>query len=73
MNLTPDPLLGNPDLAKEFGVCVKTIERWERDPKIAPDLGAPMIINGRKYRTRSQIETFKQKRRAASRTLKATA
>jgi hypothetical protein len=36
------------------------------------DLAPPIIINGRKYRTRSQIEAFKQSRAAASRTLTKT-
>jgi hypothetical protein len=53
----PDPIV-----AKEFGVTLMTIYRWDRDAKLAK-LGWPTRIkmhNGRNYRSRRELEAFKR-------------
>jgi predicted DNA-binding transcriptional regulator AlpA len=55
-----DPLVPDPDVAREFSVSLKTI--WEWTTK-RPDLGFAqrISINGRNYRRRSEIEAFKDR------------
>jgi hypothetical protein len=60
-----DRLVPDPEVAREFGVTLMTLWRWDHDKaKIA--LGWPPKIkhgksNARNYRHRSQIEAFKAK------------
>jgi hypothetical protein len=57
---TPDELVPDPTVWRELGVTRMTGHRWDDDPKLAA-LGwpAPVRINGRKFRFRSQLEAFK--------------
>jgi hypothetical protein len=62
--IAADGYLSNPALAERYDVATRTIERWEDDPKLdfpPPDL----IINSRKYRKLSTIESW-ERRRATS-------
>jgi hypothetical protein len=54
-----DELVPNRKAQTEFGVTAMTIWRWDRDSK----LGFPpaIRINGRTYRSRQQLEAFKQR------------
>ena len=54
-SLVPDPVV-----AKEFGVTLMSIWRWDHDPA-KRDLGWPpkIQLSGRNYRSRSQLEAFK--------------
>ena len=56
---TPDELVPDPQVLKEFGIVPMTLWRWDRDER----LGFPPAINikGRKYRSRKLIEEFKEK------------
>jgi hypothetical protein len=49
--LIPDPLV-----AKRYGVCLRTLWRWDR----AEELGFPKAIriNGRKYRREEELDAF---------------
>jgi|HubBroStandDraft_6_1064221.scaffolds.fasta_scaffold2332601_1 hypothetical protein len=56
----PDQLVPDPQVQKEFSVCAMTMDRWDKDPKMA-ELGwpPPIRIKIRKYRSRRLIERFK--------------
>jgi hypothetical protein len=56
----PDQLVPDPQVQKEFSVCAMTMDRWDKDPKMA-ELGwpQPIRIRIRKYRSRRLIERFK--------------
>jgi hypothetical protein len=61
MDDTPDDLIPDGDVARDrYHIHPKTLGRWDNDP----DLGfpAPVIINGRKYRFRRQLEAFERAR-----------
>jgi hypothetical protein len=51
----PD-LVPDPQIAKELGISLMTIWRWDRDAELT-DLGwpAPVYIRKRKYRNRQQF------------------
>ena len=59
----PDPRVRElvPDVVirSEFGVSAMSIFRWERDPSL--DFPRPVIIRGRRYFIRDQIELFKDR------------
>jgi predicted DNA-binding transcriptional regulator AlpA len=54
---TPDELVPDPTVMKEFGIIPMTLWRWDQDPRI----GFPpaIKIGPRKYRSRRAIEEFK--------------
>jgi hypothetical protein len=52
--LVPDVVI-----RREFGVSAMSIFRWERDPSL--DFPRPVIIRGRRYFFRDQIELFKDR------------
>jgi len=56
--LVPDPLF-----ADELGISLRTLARWDGDPKI----GLPPFVKlrNRKYRWRSKCDEFKKTRLAA--------
>jgi hypothetical protein len=58
MDATLNDLVPDAEVAREFGVHLKTIGRWDRDP----DLGFPAAIKirHRKYRYRRELEEFKR-------------
>lgn len=57
----PNEFVPDAKVRREFNVSRMTISRWDKDPAMA-DLGWPSAvdINGRKYRVRSGIESFKK-------------
>jgi hypothetical protein len=58
----PDVLVPDSVAAAELGgVSRMSIFRWDRDPDMA-ELGFParVMLNGRGYRSRQQLEKFKQ-------------
>jgi hypothetical protein len=62
--MTTDPvesLVPDPIVAKEFGISLMSVWRWDRDPA-KRDLGWPpkVQIGTRNYRSRSQLEAFKR-------------
>jgi transposase len=53
-------LIPDPAVAKEFGVTLMTIWRWDNDPKkIALGWPPKVQLGKRNYRHRSQLEVFK--------------
>ena len=60
-----DLLVPDPQIAREFGVSLVSLYRWDHDARKL-SLGWPPAIRsgnpvrGRKYRSRAQIEKFKQ-------------
>jgi hypothetical protein len=61
----PDSLVPDPRVQAELSVTKMTLHRWDNDPKTAPRMAAlgwppKVIVNGRCYRFRSQLEAFKQ-------------
>jgi predicted DNA-binding transcriptional regulator AlpA len=53
-------LIPDPQVAKEFGISLMAIWRWDHDPRKAA-LGWPpkVQLGKRNYRHRSQLEAFK--------------
>ena len=62
MSASPEisALIPKPSLARELGVCSRTLSRWLDDNSIA--LPRPVVIRGRNYFSRSEIETWKAAR-----------
>ena len=58
---TPDTLVPDPQVQKEFGVTAMSIWRWDRDPELIK-LGwpPPIRIRSRKFRSRIALENFKR-------------
>jgi hypothetical protein len=56
----PDDLIPDPKVAQRYAVSTRTLPRWDA----RPDLGfpAPIVICGRKYRRRSELEAFERAR-----------
>jgi predicted DNA-binding transcriptional regulator AlpA len=56
---TPDELVPDPQVLKEFGIIPMTLWRWDNDPRV----GFPPArrIGPRKYRSRRELEEFKAK------------
>ena len=70
-------LIPDPAVAKEFGISLMTIWRWDNDPKkIALGWPPKVQLGKRNYRHRSQLEVFKSnllQRALAERELAASA
>jgi len=61
MDAPLDDLIPDGNVARDrYHIHIKTLGRWDNDP----DLGfpAPVIINGRKYRRRRELEEFERAR-----------
>jgi hypothetical protein len=56
----PLDLIADPKLARLLGVSLRTLARWDADPD--NDFPAPVILNGRKYRRRGQVEAWLHER-----------
>jgi hypothetical protein len=54
----------DPKVARRFGVCQKTVQRWSEDPAL--DFPPAMEINGRKYRNIARLEAWSAARVKAS-------
>jgi DNA-binding XRE family transcriptional regulator len=44
------------ETADQIGVCRRTIERWEKDPRL--NFPKPLIVNGRKYDDPEEVAVF---------------
>lgn len=44
---------------EEFDVTAMTLHRWDRDPELG--FPPPITIRGRKYRSRKQLQAFKDR------------
>ena len=64
--LVPDPLF-----AEQLGITLRTLARWDEDPRI--NTPPSVKIRGRKYRWRSACNAFKALPRRPSREAAATA
>jgi hypothetical protein len=49
-------LLPDRKVAKRYGVCRRTLFRWDRNPKLG--FPTPLTINGRKYRREAELDAF---------------
>jgi hypothetical protein len=56
---SPDDLIPDGEVARRYGVHLKTIGRWDDYPRL--DFPAPIVINGRKYRRRRELEEFERR------------
>jgi hypothetical protein len=54
----------DPKVARRFGVCQKTVQRWSEDPDL--DFPSALEINNRKYRNIKQLEAWSAARVKAS-------
>jgi hypothetical protein len=54
---TPDELVPDPKVAKEFSVSLMTLWRWTHDPNL--DFPPTIGIRNRNFRSRRQLEAFK--------------
>jgi hypothetical protein len=57
-----DDLVPDPKVARQYGVHIKTLGRWDEKPELG--FARPIYINGRKYRRRGELREFE--RRAAT-------
>jgi hypothetical protein len=59
-----DEFVPDPQIQREFGVSAMTLWRWDRDPAL---MFPPAVkIRGRNFRSRRQLEEFKQRMLAAA-------
>jgi hypothetical protein len=65
-------LIPDPQVADDFGVCLKTLGRWDQTPELG--FPPPIYVRKRKYRDEGALEDFKlQKAREAAAEAKAAA
>jgi hypothetical protein len=57
--LVHDQLVPDPQVWREFGITSMTGWRWTRDPKL--DFPPPVKIRNRCFRSRRQLEEFKER------------
>jgi predicted DNA-binding transcriptional regulator AlpA len=60
----PDELIPDPQVWREFGISSMTGWRWDHDPEL--NFPPPVKIRKRKFRSRRQLETFKEQKLAAA-------
>ena len=59
-HIEPDELVPEAQVRREFGdVTPMTVWRWDHDPMIR--FPRPVMIRKRKYRSRKELEEFKQR------------
>jgi hypothetical protein len=59
----PDDLIPDPKVAKRYDVTTRTLPRW--DDTVGLDFPRPIVINGRRYRRRSELEQWERSRAVA--------
>jgi predicted DNA-binding transcriptional regulator AlpA len=64
INADVGALIPKPNLARELGVCPRTLSRWLTDESV--DFPKPVIIRGRNYFHRAAVEAWKAARLRAS-------
>ena len=55
---TPEILVPDPQVRREFNVSSMTLARWTADPTLG--FPPPLKINGRNFRSRRLLEKFKE-------------
>jgi hypothetical protein len=55
-NPSDDELVPDPQVAQEYGVGLRTLHRWDQDPKLK--FPKPIRIKKRKYRRRKQLKSW---------------
>jgi hypothetical protein len=55
----PDQLVPDPQVCREFSISAMSLWRWDRDPVL--NFPPRISIRGRNFRSRKQIEAFKQR------------
>jgi hypothetical protein len=55
----PDELVPDPQVQREFGINKMTLHRWTKDPAL--DFPTKIKIRDRNFRSRRQLEAFKQR------------
>ncbi|MCS3761656.1 hypothetical protein [Bradyrhizobium centrosematis] len=55
----PDQFVPDPIVANEFNISLMTLWRWSRDPNLG--FPAAIQIRGKNFRSRSEIEAFKER------------
>ena len=55
---SPDELVPDPEVCREFKICSMTLSRWSGDPKLS--FPPAIKIKTRNYRSRRQLEAFKE-------------
>ena len=53
-------LLPDPQVARRYNVNPRTLYRWDRQPNLG--FPQPLLINRRKYRRLSELETWERQR-----------
>ena len=59
LNTPTDNLVPYPVVWCEFGVTRQTLARWDADPRLG--FPVPVVIRGRKFRSRAALEEFKRR------------
>jgi hypothetical protein len=54
-----DELIPDPQVQREFGITAMTLHRWTNDPALG--FPAKIKIRDRNFRSRKQLEAFKQR------------
>jgi hypothetical protein len=54
-----DQLVPDPQFARELGITLMSLWRWDRDPALQDHLPPRLKIRNRNFRRRSLIEAFK--------------
>jgi hypothetical protein len=57
-----DILLPDSKVRRRFGVCGRTLTRWDQNPTLA--FPPPIVINNRKYRRLSELQAWERARAA---------
>jgi len=60
---SPDDLIPDRKVAKRYDVTTRTLPRWDDNDEL--DFPRPIVINGRKYRRRSELEQWERSRAVA--------
>jgi predicted DNA-binding transcriptional regulator AlpA len=58
-NDVPDSFVADPDVAKELGISLMTLWRYDRSEELRDIFPAKVQIGKRNYRSRRQLEVFK--------------
>jgi hypothetical protein len=56
---SPDDLIPDSQVARRYGIHIKTVGRWDTYSKLK--FPPPVVINGRRYRRRRDLEEFERR------------
>jgi hypothetical protein len=60
LRMNDDTILPDAKVRQRYGVCSRTIARWERDPQLG--FPAALIVNHRKYRRLAELQAWELSR-----------